>query len=216
MMAFYRARFRQRGRLHVLLRGRVQRGEITPLLTHVSRVAPVHRRPRLAHRDLGLQFPEGVSRETVHKGQEPRSQTVITFFADTGLDEMPTHRLSAAASVLQNGLRDILREQLGGTYSVGVGYSNTSPQPGYGTVMVQFGSAPENVEEPHGRRDGRGRRLRRRDPLEADVQAVKETEKNELRDLLRQNQYWMNSLQAMHLLGRDARRIPDASSAPTL
>ena len=28
-----------------------------------------------------------------------------------------------------------------------VGYSNTSPQPGYGTTTVQFGSSPENVEK---------------------------------------------------------------------
>ena len=42
-------------------------------------------------------------------------------------------RCSAAAQVLEKRLRDILREELGGTYSVGVGYSDTSPQPGYGT-----------------------------------------------------------------------------------
>ena len=77
-------------------------------------------------------------------GQEPRSQTVVGFYADTGLDEFETHRVRAAAQVLQMRLRDILREQLGGTYSVGVGYSSTSPIPGYGTTTVQFGSSPEN------------------------------------------------------------------------
>ena len=29
-----------------------------------------------------------VESETVNKGQEPRSQTAITFFSDTGLDEL--------------------------------------------------------------------------------------------------------------------------------
>ena len=94
---------------------------------------------------MRLEFPTSVVRETVAKGQEPRSQTVITFFADTGLEELETHRLQAATEVLEMRLRDILREQLGGTYSVGVSYSNTSPQPGYGVTSVQFGSAPENV-----------------------------------------------------------------------
>ena len=41
----------------------------------------------------------------------------------------------------------MLREELGGTYSVGVGYSNTAPQPGYGTTQIQFGSSPENVDK---------------------------------------------------------------------
>ena len=39
------------------------------------------------------------------------------------------------------------------------------------------------------------------------MQVVKETEKNDLQTQLRQNGYWLNSLQAMHLLGRDPRRI---------
>ena len=41
------------------------------------------------------------------------------------------------------------------------------------------------------------------------MQAVKEAEKNDLQNAMRQNGYWLNSLQAMHLLGRDARRIPN-------
>jgi predicted Zn-dependent peptidase len=40
------------------------------------------------------------------------------------------------------------------------------------------------------------------------VQAIKEGEKNALATSFRQNGYWLNSLQAMHLLGRDARKIP--------
>jgi len=36
---------------------------------------------------------------------------------------------------------------------------------------------------------------------------VKETEKRELETSIKQNGYWLNSLQAMHLLGRDPLRI---------
>ena len=133
---------------------------------------------------------------------------MIAFFSDTGLDELETHRAQAAADVFEMKLRDILREQLGGTYSVNVSYSNTSPEPGYGTTMVQFGSAPENVEKLVSAVMTEADRLRRDGPSASDVQAVKEAEKNDLQTALRQNGYWLNSLQAMHLLGRDARRIP--------
>jgi zinc protease len=131
----------------------------------------------------------------------------MTFFADTGLDELETHRVQAATSVLEMRLRDILREKLGGTYSVNVGYSNTSPQPGYGTTSVQFGSSPENVESLTAAVLNEIDRLRREGPSAADVAAVKEQEKNGLQESLLQNGYWLNSLQAMHLLGRDPRRI---------
>jgi hypothetical protein len=89
-----------------------------------------------------LEFPGDVKKEIVNKGQEPKAQTVISFFADTMLNELEMHRLRAATAILERHLRDQLREELGGTYSVGVDYSNTLPQPGYGATSVQFGSAP--------------------------------------------------------------------------
>jgi zinc protease len=208
MMAYYRDRFANAADFTFFFVGTFTEEEITPLLTTYLASLPSRGAPEARHRDLQLQFPETVHRETVHKGQEPRSQTVITFFADTALEELDTHRLNAAASILQMKLRDILREQLGGTYSVGVNYSNTSPQPGYGTVTIQFGSAPENVELLTAAVMAEVERLRKEGPSASDVQAVKETEKNELQSSLRQNGYWLNSLQAMHMLGRDARRIP--------
>jgi zinc protease len=90
---------------------------------------------------------------------------------------------------------------------VNVGYSNTSPQPGYGTTSVQFGSAPENVESLTAAVLTELDRLRKEGPTAADVQAVKEQEKNGLQESMLQNSYWLGSLQAMHLLGRDPRRI---------
>ena len=49
----------------------------------------------------------------------------MSFFADTRLDEFEMHRARAAASLLSIRLRDILREELGGTYGVSVGYDNS-------------------------------------------------------------------------------------------
>ena len=115
--------------------------------------------------------------------------------------------LQAATEVLEKRLRDILREQLGGTYSVGVNYSNTSPEPGYGVTSVQFGSSPENVQTLTTAVMTEIDRLRKEGPSAEDVRAVKEAEKNDLQTAMRQNGYWLSSLQAMHLLGRDPKRI---------
>jgi len=207
MMAFYEQRFANAADFTFFFVGAFKVNEIAPLVATYLGSLPSRgvRDSRVA--DMRLQFPPAVVRETVNKGQEPRSQTVMTFFADTGLDEIETHRLQAATSVVEMRLRDILREKLGGTYSVGVGASNTAPIPGYGVTSVQFGSAPENVESLTSAVMVELDRLRREGPSAADVQAVKEQEKNGLQEAMRQNGYWLNSLQAMHLLGRDARRI---------
>ena len=159
---------------------------------------------------MRLQFPATVQRETVTKGREPRAQTVITFFSDTGLDEAQTARVRAAADIVENKLRDILREQLGGTYSVSVGYSDTAPQPGYGTTTVQFGSSPENVEKLSAAVLAEVERLRRDGPTAADLQIVKEADKNDLAQALRQNAV----LAQRAAVGARAGPRPDAHPSP--
>ena len=207
MSAYYDARFRNAADFTFFVVGAFVVEEITPLVTTYLASLPSTGRPEAEARDLRLRFPDAVQRETVRKGQEPRSQTAITFFSDTGLDELESHRLRAATTVLQMRLRDVLREELSGTYSVGVVHADTAPLPGYGTTTVQFGSAPENAERLTGVVMTEIEKLRRDGPPDADVQVVKETEKRELETAISQNGYWLNSLQAMHLLGRDPRRI---------
>jgi zinc protease len=207
MYAFHRRLYANAADFTFFFVGSFKVDELVPLLEKYVASLPSTGAATSKYVDLRLPFPANTVREQVYKGQEPRSQTIISFFADTGLEELETHRVQAATTVVENRLRDILREQLGGTYSVGVGYSNTSPVPGYGTTSVQFGSSPENVEKLQAAVMAELDRLRREGPTASDVQAVKEAEKNSLQEAMRENSYWQGSLQAMHILGRDARRI---------
>jgi zinc protease len=207
MTAYYDARFRNAADFTFFFVGAFTVDGIAPLVETYLASLPSTGRAEAQARDLHLQFPQAIVRETVRKGQEPRSQTAIAFFSDPGLDEIESHRLRAGTSVLQMRLRDLLREELSGTYSVGVSYADTAPYPGYGTTTVQFGSSPENAERLTNVVLAEIDRIRREGPADADVQSVKESEKRELETAQRQNGYWLNSLQGMHMLGRDPRRI---------
>ena len=207
MYAFYQQLYANAADFTFFVVGSFKVDEMVPLLEKYVASLPSKGSSTARLNDLKMQFPEKVVREVVYKGTEPRSQTLMSFYADTKLEEFETHRLQAATSVVENRLREILREQLGGTYSVGVGYSNTSPMPGYGTTTVQFGSSPENVEKLQAAVMAELDRLRKDGPTAADVQAVKETEKNSIQEGLRENGYWQGSLQSLHLLGRDPRGI---------
>ena len=208
MMAYYTARFSNAADFTFFFVGAFNVDAITPLLNTYLGSLPSKGRKTSKVGDMHLEFPKMILRETVNKGQEPRSQTVMTFFADTRLDELETHRLRAAATVFEMHLRELLREELGGTYSVGVGYSDTSPQQGYGTTSVQFGSSPDNADKLERAVMTELDRLKKEGPSDSDLQIVRETEKRELETSLKQNGYWLSSLQAVHILGRDARRIP--------
>lgn len=207
MAAFYKERFANAADFTFFFAGAFTVDQITPLLTTYVASLPSRGTASARMGDVRLQFPAAVRRETVEKGQEPRASTLMSFFADPGLNELEIHRLNAATTVVEVKLRDILREELGGTYSVGVGFSSTLPQPGYGTTSVQFGSAPENVDKLVTSVLTELDRLRREGPTAEEVQRVKETEKRDIETAMRTNQYWLTSLQTLHLYGWDPTRI---------
>jgi len=207
MWSYYDARFANASDFTFFMVGTFDLKTVTPLLATYVGSLPSKGSPAATIGDVRLQFPPQVVREVVHKGREPRSQTVVSFFADTGLDELEMHRTRAASQVLEIRLRDLLREELGGTYSVNVSYSNTQPQRGYGTVAVAFGSAPENVDRMVAAVLEQAAKLRSEGPTVEEVQRVQELERRELETAMRQNGYWRDSMQTVHLLGWDVRTI---------
>ncbi len=110
--------------------------DITPLLEKWVATLPSQGKKTSAYRDMGVKFPTGVVKEEVKKGKEPASQTVLSVFADPGVDEFEMHRARAASQVLSIRLRDILREELGGTYGVSVGFNNSPPAVRFLTASI--------------------------------------------------------------------------------
>ncbi|HQZ39272.1 MAG TPA: insulinase family protein [Vicinamibacterales bacterium] len=207
MQQAYRSRFANAADFTYFFVGAFQVAELTPLVEKWLGGLPSTGTRTASFRDMGVRFPSAVVRETVIKGKEPASQTVISFFADAGNDELEMHRVRAAASILSIRLREILREQLGGTYGVSVGYENSLPQTGYGAIVVQFGSAPENVDTLSKAVFAEVERLKGQGPSPDDVNKVKEMEKRDLETNARQNQYWVGSLQTVHEYGWDPTGI---------
>ena len=127
MVAFYRERFSNAADFTFFMVGAFKVDEVMPLLArYVGGLPSRADQPKSAFRDIGITFPPSTSRRTVEKGREPKSETVISFFADPPMDPMEQERVSAATDVLEIALRDILREELGQTYTVSVGLSRAA------------------------------------------------------------------------------------------
>lgn len=207
MKSFYQARFANAADFTYFFVGAFTVNEITPLLEKWVATLPSQGKKSSAHRDMGVKFPVGVVKEEVNKGKEPASQTVLSFFADPGFDEYEMHRARAASQVLSTRLREILREELGGTYGVSVGFNNSPPFKGYGAMVIQFGSSPENADKLVAASLKEIERLKVEGPTEEDVNKVKEAERRDLETNARQNAYWMGSMQTVHMFGWDPSRI---------
>ena len=207
MQSFYKARFANAADFTYFFVGAFTEAEITPLLEKWVASLPSTGKKTSAARDMGVKFPAAVVKEEVKKGREPASQTVLSFFADPGFDEMEMHRARAAAAVLNIRLREILREELGGTYGVSVGFSNTPPIKGYGTMSIQFGSSPDNLDKLVAASLKEIERLKAEGPSADDVSKVKELERRDLETNAKQNSYWLGSMQSVHMFGWDAAGI---------
>ena len=108
------ARFANAADFTFFMVGAFKVDEALPLLAHYVGSLPSTGKPTSTFKDVGIHFPDAPQQRARSKqGREPRSQTVISFFADPSIDPMEQEKIMAATTVLDIALRDILREDLG-------------------------------------------------------------------------------------------------------
>jgi zinc protease len=208
MTDFYRRRFSNAADFTFFMVGAFKIDEALRLVARYVGGLPSTGKASSDFKDLGITFPSAVQRVKVEKGREPKSDTVISFFADPpGDDPLEQERALAATDVLEIALRDILREELGQTYTVSVDLAQGLPQRGDGHVEVSFGAAPENIEKMSARVLQEVQRLQKEGPSEDLVNRAKETARRNYETQLRQNDYWLRRFQAVQMWGQDPAMI---------
>ena len=145
--------------------------------------------------DHGIDPPVGVEDHEVYSGTEPRSNTVLVFAGDFEWSRAEALTLNVAGEMLGIRLRERVREQLGGTYHIGVNAgSSTLPHTEYQTTII-FGSEPSRVEELFDEVMDQVDWLR-----EAGEQRYLDTVKEQLRtarqEQLRENGFWLGEIRA--------------------
>ena len=69
-------------------------------------------------KDVGIEKPDGIVENSVRKGMESKSMVHISFNGDFVWNRENTHILKSLESVMEIKLREIMREDMGGTYGV--------------------------------------------------------------------------------------------------
>ena len=192
-MAFYRERFADGGDFDFVLVGAFELDEMRPLVEQWLASLPDVEGDE-TWRDLDIDPPTGRIEKTVRKGVEPQSQTVMITHGvfEDGIENRV--RLGALASILQTRLRERLREDLGGTYSVSVNASSVAiPDETY-QVSVIFGADPERVDELKAAVLDEIEMLRADGPTDLGVEKAVEGARRSLETSLEQNAWWLNQL----------------------
>ncbi|MEO6528779.1 MAG: insulinase family protein [Gemmatimonadaceae bacterium] len=145
-LGIYKDRFADASAFTYFLVGSFQPDSVRPLVERYIGSLPASKR-RESAKDVGIRPPAGVVNKVVRAGVEPKAQNVMMFTGSCEYSYPNRARLDAMRELLNIRLREVLREDKGGTYGAGVS-ANCShlPYPHY-QVTVSFGSAPDRTDE---------------------------------------------------------------------
>ena len=208
MASFYKKRFANAADFTFFMVGAFKVDETLPLLAQYVGSLPASTQAAPARfADVGIRFPDASKSESVEKGKEPRGQTVLSFFAEPTTAPLDQEYVIAATTVLDIVLRDVLREDLGQTYTVSVGLNQALPQRGDGHIDVRFGAAPDNLKPMVDRTLQEIRKLQQAPPSADLTNRAKESARRTYEESLRTNAYWLGRFRTVHLFGQDPSLI---------
>ncbi len=209
-LAFYQDRFEDASDFTFIFVGNIDLDVMRPLVERYLGGLPSTNRVE-TWRDLGERPPRGVIEEIVRKGLEPQSQTRLFFTGSIDYGDR-SQRLGIAVmtSVLETRLREVLREELGGTYSVSVGSSFSWRPAGQYRLSISFGSDPERADELLAAVYEEIDRLKSSPPDEAEVNDVLEAQRRAWETNQESNSWWLSVLDGRYryLLDQSDGRYP--------
>ncbi len=207
VLDFYRKGYANAADFTFFFAGNFKVDSITPLLARYVGSLPSTGKRTSMWIAKGPRYPDGITRVVVKKGVEPKGSVRITYFTHEPIEELDQHRANSAASILNDHLRSTLRELLGGTYSPSVRFTHQIPLSGYSTMSLSFGCDPARADTLIATALAEVRKLVENGPSAEDVSKEQEVQRRELETSMKQNSFWIGSLQTVHLLGWDPLRI---------
>jgi zinc protease len=193
---FYRDRFADAGDFTFIFVGNIDPERARPLvLSYLGNLPSKGRKENW--RDVGVHFPKGAIEKSVTMGIEPKSVVRMVFTGAFEWNEANRKSMNATVGVLNIMLREILREEKGGTYSVSVRAMPTLyPRPEY-SINVSFGCAPERVDELTKAAMATLDSLKRFGPSRINLGKVKEQARRQRETDLKENDFWADSFEEM-------------------
>jgi zinc protease len=211
---FYRRCFSNAADFRFALTGALTEEEVTPLIERYLASIPSVGKRQLAFDDRDLRFTQKPRVTTIEAGSDDKGFVALTFPTPGLADRTLQVRNQFTRTVLEIGLRDVLREERGDIYSLGVDKTSMAPLSDFGMTTIQFGCAPERADSLAAVALEVIGRLRTAGPDSALMERARATEKADWEERVRTNAYWNGLLVGMSLGGpeewSDPRDVVDS------
>lgn len=196
--AAYRDRFADAGDFTFIVVGNFDTAAIRPMIEKYLGGLPSTGRSE-RWRDVGMKLTSGTREATVTKGLEPKSQVRLVFTGPFDWSLKNRYAMQGAVEVLRIKLREALREEKGGTYSVGVSAQPMRMPKEQYILAVSFGCAPDRVAELTKATLEQIEILKKEGPTEVELNKVKEIQRRSLETQMKQNDFWLSQLQSSYI-----------------
>ncbi|HEU4711648.1 MAG TPA: insulinase family protein [Pyrinomonadaceae bacterium] len=201
-LAFYKDRFADASDFTFYFVGSFDEAMMKPLVERYLGALPSLKRKE-TWKDIGVKRPTGVVEKRVEKGIEPKSMTSIVFNGPFDYSQERRVAIRAMSEILSNRLLEVVREELGGTYSISAspGYSKY-PKPEY-SITIQFASSPDRTESLIKRVFDEIAKFKAEGPTEKQLNDEKEALTREFETRSKENGYLLSQIVARFMNDED-------------
>jgi zinc protease len=201
-LAFYKDRFADASDFTFFFVGSFDEATMKPLVERYLGALPSLKRKE-TWKDIGVTTASGIVEKRVEKGIEPKSRAAIIFSGPFVFDQKQRVAIRAMSDILQNRLLQIIREELGGTYSITAGASYSKfPKQEY-SISINFGSSPDRTEDLIKRVFEEIEKFKTNGPTEKQLTDEKEALIREFETSSKTNAYLLNQISARYYNGED-------------
>ncbi|WPP51634.1 M16 family metallopeptidase [Catalinimonas niigatensis] len=211
-MNAYHDRFADASDFTFFFVGNLDVEEIKPLLASYLGNLPATNRKE-SWKDVGIRPPGGVVEEKVMKGTDPKSMVRISFTGEFEYSREEAYELNSLVQALNIKLIEEIREKKSGVYGIGANTSAVKLPYEHYTITVSFPCAPENVEDLSQAVFAEIKKMKESGPTKEDLMKVKEAQRREMETNLKQNNFWLQSLENIYFNGGDPVRIVEYEEA---
>ena len=203
--AFYREAFGTLGAGTFVFVGAMTADELEPLIARWIGTLPSGEPG--TWRDVERTVPDGAAADSVRAGIEPKARLRLRVHGDFESTPDSRHRLRALGKALSILLREELREERGGTYSVGARTSDTFDPRNTYAITIDFQCDPERVDELRKAMWQVLEQVKAR-PVDPSVtQRVAEQERRSWETEVLKNNYWLNGVIGNRMRGEDPTEL---------
>jgi len=200
LLGIFKDRFADASDFTYLMVGNFKIEDVIPLLEKYIGGLPSTKRTE-TWKDVTPDFPKGVVDVDVPKNSEPQSQVAMVWKGDFKYKDKYRQGFVMLMNILSIKLRESMREEQSGVY--GVSFSGNPvkyPEPKY-VITSSWGCDPDSISKLSHLVLDEMAKVKKNGPTQEDLNKVKETLIRERETRLKENNFWVSSLQNYYLNG---------------